>query len=66
MQGYYEQRAPEYDDWYLGTGVFAARDRPGWHAEVVSLQACWPSSLPYARSTSPAGPASSPATCTER
>lgn len=31
---YYEQRANEYDDWYLGDGHFTARDRPGWHQEV--------------------------------
>ncbi len=31
---YYEQRAAEYDEWYLGEGHFAARDRPGWHEEV--------------------------------
>ena len=37
---YYERRAPVYDDWYLGTGLFAARVRPGWHAEVGALQAC--------------------------
>jgi ubiquinone/menaquinone biosynthesis C-methylase UbiE len=36
---YYERRAPEYDDWYLGTGLFASRVRPGWHAEVEALQA---------------------------
>ena len=29
---------PEYDDWYLGTGLFAARVRPGWHAEVEALR----------------------------
>ncbi|HVN05126.1 MAG TPA: class I SAM-dependent methyltransferase [Bryobacteraceae bacterium] len=34
---YYDRRAAEYDNWYLGTGVFAARDRPGWHAEVAAL-----------------------------
>lgn len=34
---YYQQRAAEYDDWYLGTGVFADRDRPGWAAEVERL-----------------------------
>src|SRR3712207_6962969 len=27
---YYAARAAEYDDWYEGRGVFAARDRPGW------------------------------------
>ena len=34
---YYERRAPEYDDWYLGTGLFAGRTRPGWHEEVGAL-----------------------------
>jgi demethylmenaquinone methyltransferase/2-methoxy-6-polyprenyl-1,4-benzoquinol methylase len=34
---YYDQRAHEYDDWYLGTGLFLARDRPGWHAEVADV-----------------------------
>ena len=37
MREYYERRAPEYDDWWNGTGVFAARERPGWHEEVVAL-----------------------------
>ncbi|HUE03605.1 MAG TPA: class I SAM-dependent methyltransferase [Bryobacteraceae bacterium] len=37
---YYDRRAPEYDDWYLGTGLFAARERPGWHAEVEELLGC--------------------------
>jgi demethylmenaquinone methyltransferase/2-methoxy-6-polyprenyl-1,4-benzoquinol methylase len=36
---YYNQRASEYDDWYHGTGLFAQRDRPGWHEEVASLEA---------------------------
>jgi SAM-dependent methyltransferase len=35
---YYDQRALEYDDWYLGTGLFAERDRPGWHEELESLR----------------------------
>ena len=35
---YYNQRAPEYDDFYLGTGLFAERARPGWHEEVESLR----------------------------
>ena len=34
---YYDQRAPEYDEWYEGRGRFAERDRPGWSAEVVRL-----------------------------
>jgi ubiquinone/menaquinone biosynthesis C-methylase UbiE len=34
---YYDQRAEEYDEWYLGHGVFAQRDRPGWGQEVDAL-----------------------------
>lgn len=36
---YYERRAPEYDDWYLGQGLFARSERPGWSADVERLQA---------------------------
>jgi SAM-dependent methyltransferase len=39
MRDYYEQRAPEYDDWWLGTGLFATRDRPRWEEDVAALQA---------------------------
>jgi SAM-dependent methyltransferase len=38
MRSYYERRAPEYDDWWLGTGLFAARERPGWEEDVAALQ----------------------------
>jgi len=34
---YYDRRAPEYDEWYLGTGLYAPLDRPGWHDEVREL-----------------------------
>jgi demethylmenaquinone methyltransferase/2-methoxy-6-polyprenyl-1,4-benzoquinol methylase len=37
MRAYYEQRAPEYDDWWNGTGRFAGRERPGWHEDVAAL-----------------------------
>jgi demethylmenaquinone methyltransferase/2-methoxy-6-polyprenyl-1,4-benzoquinol methylase len=37
MRAYYDQRAFEYDDWWLGCGLFAERDRPGWSAEVEQL-----------------------------
>lgn len=37
MKAYYEARAPEYDDWWLGAGAFAARDRPGWDEERDAL-----------------------------
>ncbi len=45
---YYERRAAEYDEWYLGQGRFASRERPGWRSEldrVVELVA----GLPAAR-----------------
>jgi ubiquinone/menaquinone biosynthesis C-methylase UbiE len=38
VKEYYDIRAPEYDEWFLGTGVFAARDRPGWDAAVLTLE----------------------------
>jgi len=48
MRSYYEQRAPEYDDWWLGTGLFARRDRPGWEEDVAALKAAL-AALPPAR-----------------
>ncbi len=42
MRAYYDRRAAEYDSWWLGTGLFAQRDRPGWEAardELVALVA---------------------------
>ena len=38
-KAYYEKRAPEYDDWYLGTGLYADRVRPGWERELDNLRA---------------------------
>jgi demethylmenaquinone methyltransferase/2-methoxy-6-polyprenyl-1,4-benzoquinol methylase len=37
VKAYYERRAPEYDEWWLGTGRFANRDRPGWVEERTAL-----------------------------
>jgi ubiquinone/menaquinone biosynthesis C-methylase UbiE len=37
MRAYYDRRAPEYDDWWLGTGLFERRNRPGWSEEVAQL-----------------------------
>jgi demethylmenaquinone methyltransferase/2-methoxy-6-polyprenyl-1,4-benzoquinol methylase len=34
---YYDQRAREYDDWYMATGQFASRRRPDWADEVDSI-----------------------------
>jgi ubiquinone/menaquinone biosynthesis C-methylase UbiE len=48
MEPYYERRATEYDDWYLSTGLFADRERPGWADEVQEVEELI-SSLPPAR-----------------
>jgi ubiquinone/menaquinone biosynthesis C-methylase UbiE len=45
---YYDQRAAEYDEWYLGRGRFAQRERPGWDAEVDQVVALV-AQLPVAR-----------------
>ena len=37
MKVYYQRRAPEYDQWYLGTGRYALMERPGWNGELASL-----------------------------
>jgi len=45
MRSYYDDRAAQYDDWWRGTGLFAARDRPGWHeafAELIAFVAALP------------------------
>jgi demethylmenaquinone methyltransferase/2-methoxy-6-polyprenyl-1,4-benzoquinol methylase len=38
VKQYYDARAPEYDDWYLGRGLFAERERPGWEEAVEALE----------------------------
>ena len=37
MKAYYDARAPEYDEWYLGVGRFAERDRPFWDEELAQV-----------------------------
>jgi len=37
VKAYYDARAPEYDEWYEGTGRFARLDRPAWHEMVEAL-----------------------------
>jgi ubiquinone/menaquinone biosynthesis C-methylase UbiE len=48
VRTYYDTRAPEYDEWYLGLGVFGRRDRPGWHEDLGALQRAI-AALPAAR-----------------
>jgi demethylmenaquinone methyltransferase/2-methoxy-6-polyprenyl-1,4-benzoquinol methylase len=39
VKEYYDTRASEYDDWYLGHGLFAERERPDWEVELAQLTA---------------------------
>lgn len=38
MKQYYDARAPEYDEWYLGQGRFEGLERPDWDEAVKGLQ----------------------------
>ena len=48
MKAYYDARAPEYDDWWLGRGLHADRERPGWEQALRALEHAI-GSLPPAR-----------------
>jgi SAM-dependent methyltransferase len=48
MRDYYDARAPEYDEWYVGTGLFAGQERPEWDGAVRALRAAL-DGLPPAR-----------------
>jgi ubiquinone/menaquinone biosynthesis C-methylase UbiE len=37
VKAYYHARAREYDDWWLGRGLYADRERPGWENELARL-----------------------------
>ena len=37
MKAYYDARAREYDDWYLGAGLYGERGRQGWEEELTRL-----------------------------
>jgi hypothetical protein len=58
MRAYYDRRAAEYDDWWLGTGLFENRPRPGWSTEVKQLIEALRDCLRRIPSTSPVAPAS--------
>jgi hypothetical protein len=38
VRTYYDTRAPEHDGWYLGLGVLARRERPGWEEDLDALR----------------------------
>lgn len=46
MREYYDRRAREYDHVWLGTGLYAARNRPDWHEEVERLASLLRALLP--------------------
>jgi ubiquinone/menaquinone biosynthesis C-methylase UbiE len=48
VKAYYEARAREYDDWWLGRGLYAERSRPGWDEARTELEG-WIAALPPAR-----------------
>ena len=48
MKAYYHARAREYDDWWLGRNLYAAKHRPGWDEERTELES-WIAELPPAR-----------------
>ena len=37
MKEYYDARAPEYDDWWLGRGKWTGYERPGWEDELAEI-----------------------------
>jgi ubiquinone/menaquinone biosynthesis C-methylase UbiE len=48
VKEYYDARAPEYDEWYLGLGRFDGLKRPHWDDELAALERTI-ASLPPAR-----------------
>ncbi len=38
MKAYYDRRAFEYDDWWLGLGLYGDHVRPGWEDELRRLE----------------------------
>ena len=48
MKQYYDVRAPEYDDWYLGLGRFDGLERPDWDDALRELEGVI-AELPVAR-----------------
>ena len=48
MKAYYEARAREYDDWWLGRGLYADNRPPDWDGERALLES-WIAELPPAR-----------------
>jgi ubiquinone/menaquinone biosynthesis C-methylase UbiE len=48
VKAYYQARAREYDDWWLGKGLYAANRPADWHTEREGLEQ-WIADLPPAK-----------------
>jgi ubiquinone/menaquinone biosynthesis C-methylase UbiE len=48
VKAYYHARAREYDDWWLGRNLYAAKHRPGWDEDRAELES-WIAGLPSGR-----------------
>jgi ubiquinone/menaquinone biosynthesis C-methylase UbiE len=48
VKAYYHARAREYDDWWLGRGVYGKKRPPGWDEERAELLESWIADLPPA------------------
>ena len=46
---YYDRRAPEYDDWYLGQGLYAGRERERFDDDLADVRCSPPASGTNAR-----------------
>ncbi len=63
---YYDRRAAEYDDWYLGRGLFADPVRDGFDDELGLVTRTLAALEPAATLASPVGRASSRDICAAR
>jgi ubiquinone/menaquinone biosynthesis C-methylase UbiE len=48
LKAYYHARAREYDDWWLGRNLYAAKRKPGWKDERLQMEV-WIAELPPRR-----------------
>jgi ubiquinone/menaquinone biosynthesis C-methylase UbiE len=49
VKAYYHARAREYDNWWLGHGLYREKRRPGWDSERSDLLERWIADLPPMR-----------------
>jgi ubiquinone/menaquinone biosynthesis C-methylase UbiE len=49
VKAYYHARAREYDNWWLGHGLYREKRRPGWDDERSDMLERWIADLPASR-----------------